>query len=59
MMNLKDAHRPDTVPDPDRYTNIWNADNRKLIEAPGLAQDYLGQKPPKLWEQSKQSATRV
>lgn len=44
MMNLKDAHSLDTVPGSDRYTNIWEADNRELIEAPRPARDSHGSK---------------
>ena len=44
MMNLKDAHSLDAVPGSDRYTNIWEADNRELIEAPRSAQDSRGSK---------------
>lgn len=43
-MNLKDAHRLDMVPGSDRYTNIWKADNRELIEAPRPARDSCGSK---------------
>lgn len=43
-MNLKDAHSLDTVPGSDRYTNIWEADNRELIEAPRPAWDCRGSK---------------
>lgn len=43
-MNLKDAHRLDTVPGSDRYTNIWRADNRELIEALREALDSRGSK---------------
>lgn len=43
-MNLKDAHRLDTVPGSDRYTNIWRADNRELIEALREALDSHGSK---------------
>lgn len=44
MLHLKDAHSPDVVPGSDRYTNIWKADNRGLIEAPRLARDSHGSK---------------
>lgn len=44
VMNRKDAHNLDTVPGSDRYTSIWEADNRELIEAPRPAQDSRGSK---------------
>lgn len=44
LMNLKDAHSLDSVPGSDRYTNIREADNRELIEAPSPARDSRGSK---------------
>lgn len=44
MMNLKDAHSLDSVPGSDRYTSIWEADNRELIEAPRPVRDSRGSK---------------
>lgn len=56
MMNLKDAHSLDTVPGSARYTSIWEADNRELIEGKAQIRTLVGQKPPKQWEQSKAAA---
>lgn len=52
MMNLKAAHSPDGVPGSDRYTNIWEADNRELLRTQNQLKTLGGQKPPKLWEPS-------
>lgn len=44
MMDLKDAHSPDTVPAPARYTRAGQADNTELIEGKSPEQDRGGSK---------------
>lgn len=56
MMDLKDAHRLDTVPGSARYTRAGEADNTGLIERKAQIRTGVGQKPPKRWEQSKAAA---